>query len=114
HKPYVKAPSRLPSTEEVEERVKVERHVVTSRPMLARYSKGKAPGIPGRSYPSHTTLERLWSDNTLDYICAYAKCDQGPDGGPFQSENPLSVRGHWRYHVDRGQVPKEESQKRFL
>lgn len=66
----------------------IPRHVVEVKKMLA--SAGKAGG-----YESEIALERLWSDGTTDYKCV--KCDH-------TSEKRLSIRSHWRKHINAGEV----------
>jgi hypothetical protein len=57
--------------------------LISETPMIAHSGQGKG-------YPSETTIERRWSDGTLDYQCA--KCD-------FTSTLRHGVRSHWQVHV---------------
>lgn len=61
-------------------------HVISVKPLLVK-------GGTGRAYESETTLERTWSDRTLDYICT--QCD-------YYSAERLSVSRHYANVHSRG------------
>lgn len=70
-----------PGTVEYEEESSVpepERHIVSEEPMRAKASEG-------RGYRSQVSIERHWSDGTVDYKCA--DCD-------YTSTDRLAIRGH--------------------
>jgi hypothetical protein len=57
--------------------------LLSEEPMIAHSGQGKG-------YPSETTVERKWSDGSIDYQCA--KCD-------FTSTLRHGVRSHWQVHI---------------
>lgn len=69
------------------------RHITVERPWMAH----KAPGRGGGTlYPSKVTIERLWSDGTVDYRCAADGCD-------YVNAYPRSVSRHYgRTHSAKG------------
>jgi hypothetical protein len=79
----------------------VPRHIVSQRPALMHYSLTQTGG---KSYPSKTSVERKWSDGTIDYQCAVSTCDG-------TSTNRRSFAGpHWAMHVRKGEAePVPES-----
>lgn len=78
---------------------KVEKRVVSTQPMMAHRGGGM-------SYPSETTLERTWSDGSVDYLCAFCK--------GFDSLFRKGVAGHYQTHVHKGEVqsPKKPGDKK--
>lgn len=74
------------------------RHIVSEGPMLASRGKGDA-------YKSSTTIERHWSDGSIDYKCA--RCD-------FTSIGRLSVSGHWSKHVREDESARSTAQDNYF
>lgn len=59
--------------------------LISEAPMIAHRGQGVG-------YPSETTIERKWSDGSIDYACAKDGCD-------FTSTIRHGVRSHWQVHV---------------
>lgn len=70
-----------------------ERHIVSTR-------QARAITSGGWQYETRIAIERTWSDNVIDFECAF--CHN------FASTKLLSVAGHWKWHVQRGEVEKDE------
>lgn len=64
----------------------VPRHIVSKRPMLAKQRDDRA-------YESKIAEERNWSDETVDFKCLLCE---------YTSENRLSIRSHYRKHINDG------------
>lgn len=47
-------------------------------------------------------IERVWSDGTKDYACAWSGCDR-------TSENPLSISSHHSHHTRKAEKAAEEA-----
>lgn len=73
------------------------RHIVRTGPMISR--RGQR-----RGYVSEIANEREWSDGTIEFVCNVPGCDHGPDGGPYVTENRLSIGPHRKVHVNKGEV----------
>lgn len=67
-----------------------DRHIVSEVPMVANAGTG-------RGYISPTTIQRTWSDGSVDFGCAFEGCD-------FSSEKRQGIGPHWRAHVNRGEA----------
>jgi hypothetical protein len=59
--------------------------LVSEEPMIAHRGQGVG-------YPSTTTIERKWSDGSIDYACAKDGCD-------FVSTVRHGPRSHWQVHI---------------
>jgi hypothetical protein len=69
------------------------RYIVSEKPIVVA-----SGGASLKGYTSESTIERSWSDGSVDYACAVEGCD-------FTSESRLGPsRGHRRWHVGRGDV----------
>lgn len=67
------------------------RRVISEHPWIAR--KNSKKGHPtGNGYPSHSTIQRNWSDGAIDYRCAQAGCD-------YINDKPVSVSRHYGHAV---------------
>lgn len=94
----------VPTPAAVAERVKDKRHIVSERPAMMHLRPG-TDKRPGKSYPSLTTIERRWSDGSIDYACAVPTCGE-------TSENRLAFRGpHWAMHVRKGEAEPVDDDK---
>jgi hypothetical protein len=59
--------------------------LVSAKPWMAKKAPRKGGGV---MYESETTLERKWSDGTMDYVCAFSECG-------YTSPSPRSVAMHY-------------------
>jgi len=75
----------IPDLETIEPAVTI----VSSEPWMARVS---SDGRKTDLYPSQATLERTWSDGSVDYACAWEGCD-------YTADKPRSTSSHYRIHV---------------
>jgi hypothetical protein len=73
-----------------------ERHIVDRRPMLAMAGSRKGSAKKASAYQSETTIERRWSDGTVDYACAYDGCD-------YTNTDRLSPSRHYANMHRKGQ-----------
>lgn len=71
--------------------------IVSEKPMVAKAGES-------RGYTSVTTIERKWSDGSMDYVCAYDGCD-------FASPNRKAPSGHYAatHTRDKGTAKQPES-----
>lgn len=97
-----KAPAKKPDVSR-ETPTNEERFVVSQRPMLAKQGKGR--GGEQHAYHSQTTIERHWSDGSIDYLCAAPDCTAGPDGGPYVSSERLKPSRHYANVHAKGVSP---------
>jgi hypothetical protein len=56
--------------------------------ILPWVAKRGTKGDIGRGYESEATLERKWSDGTVDYVCSWPGCD-------YTSHTPIAVSRHY-------------------
>lgn len=78
------------------------RHIVDQRPMLA--ARGHSSNGKSSAYYSDTTIERRWSDRSVDYACAAEGCD-------YTSDSRTSPSRHYAATHSRtdGKVPQRSS-----
>lgn len=77
-----------------------DRHVVSERPWMAHQSSGSGTSH-AKAYPTRSTIERLWSDGTKDYRCAY-------DGCEVVKDRPKQIVTHFAAkHVRFGNLEKQ-------
>lgn len=68
--------------------------IVSAEPWMARVS---SDGNRANLYPSKAVIERVWSDGSTDYMCAYCMTD-------FVSDKPRSVSNHYGRHTEKGET----------
>lgn len=68
--------------------VQADVHIVSEAPMLAKANERYG-------YTSESTIERKWSDGSVDYLCSFPKCG-------FHTPHRLGVRSHWTKHRGKG------------
>src|SRR6478736_2170532 len=61
-------------------------------PLPVRSVRLSSDGRKTDLYPSQATLERTWSDGSVDYACAWEGCD-------YTADKPRSTSSHYRIHV---------------
>jgi hypothetical protein len=81
-------------TDTVPTSIAPERTIVSERPWVARFN---STGDKSRGYESETTVERHWSDGTLDYHCAWPGCD-------YTSPLPRPVANHYARTASHAKV----------
>lgn len=86
-----KAATPVPTPATVAKRAaKPRKQIISEAPMMAHRGGGM-------SYASATTIERRWSDGSVDFKCVV--CD-------FTSDKRMGIGGHYGRHVQKGEAPK--------
>ena len=80
---------------------KRKRRILRQEPWTAHGAPVKS-GIGSVTYPSAAVTERTWSDETVDFRCAWPDCE-------YVNESPRSVASHYTSHVrGQGRAPQPE------
>lgn len=87
-------------TVERREHVRPERTIVSEKPWMAARSI-QADGA--HLYPSEAVVQREWSDEAIDYVCAHAGCE-------WASDNARSVASHYAGVHSRGKGKQQQAE----
>jgi hypothetical protein len=79
--------------------------IVRESPWMARLRAGTEGVSSGKRYASHAVLERLWSDNHTDYVCAQAGCSVESDDPNFIANHYARSKDHEHKWVKSGVRP---------